>query len=266
MLIETLYDHTYENDDGCLGARETQTHSRAECVLAPNPYSDDDNYYYGDDDHNDDSHDDGGDDVGDDGNVRAISSSAATTSTSATTSHSKKVLGLVRRLAQENKKHRDAATSTFGSDTDPTATPTTTPVTTPPPTFTPTTTPATTPPPTFAPTTTPVTTPSPTFAPTIGDDDVNYYDDDEENRHYSYEDDIYVYEHDDEAYAYYFDDDMYPVFNVPPSIVSTAFPTTTEEGNKQYHGQMYCAYPPKPKKAVFTAKQVSLLWVLVLLY
>ena len=225
-----MYDHTYENEE-CQGARETQTHSRAECLLAPNPYSDDDNYYYGDDDHNDDGHDDGHDDEGDDGNVRAISSSAATTSTSATTSHSKKVLGLVRRLAQENKKHRDAATSTFGSDTDPTATPTTTPV----------------------------TTPSPTFAPTIGDDDVNYYDDDEENRHYSYEDDIYVYEHDDEAYAYYFDDDMYPIFNVPPSIVSTAFPTTTEEGNKEYHGQMYCAYPSKPKKAVFTAKQVSLL-------
>ena len=106
---------------------------------------------------------------------------------------------------------------------------------------------------------------TPTAAPTLpaSDDDVNYYDDDTNNRHYSYEyytpgdDDANIYAHDDAAYY------SYDVLPAPPSIVSTAFPTTVREGNKQYTARLMCTQPPTAQLRTLTVKQVCILYCIV---
>ena len=106
---------------------------------------------------------------------------------------------------------------------------------------------------------------TPTAAPTVpaSDDDVNYYDDDTNNRHYSYEyntdnhpvDDDFAYS-DDHTYSYIGDDLLRP----PPSTATTAFPTTAKEGNALFSTRSVCAYPPIRSNVAFTVEQVRLFY------
>ena len=156
-----------------------------------------------------------------------------------------KVEKLLRTIATHNAKHRlvGATSTSSGSSASTTTTATTTTTT-------------------YHSHTTHTLATTPTAAPTLpaSDDDVNYYDDDTDNRHYSYEyytpgdDDANIYAHDDAAYY------SYDVLPAPPSIVSTAFPTTVREGNKQYTARLMCAQPPTAQQRTLTVKQVCILY------
>ena len=162
-----------------------------------------------------------------------------------------KVVKLLRTIAIHNAKQRivDATSTSSGSAASTTTTATTATTTD------------------YSHTTHTLAT-TPTAAPTVpaSDDDVNYYDDDTNNRHYSYEyytpgdDDANIYAHDDAAYY------SYDVLPAPPSIVSTAFPTTVREGNKQYTARLMCAQPPSAQQRTLTVKQVCILYCIVYRY
>jgi hypothetical protein len=102
----------------------------------------------------------------------------------------------------------------------------------------------------------------PYFAPTAAPDtdDVNYDDqDDADDQTFEYDDYVYVYEHDDQDFGgqtNYGGDDDISFLNPPPSVSTTAFPTSTTEANPAHSMRMMCKSAPRKKDATFTVKQV----------
>jgi hypothetical protein len=89
-------------------------------------------------------------------------------------------------------------------------------------------------------------------------DDVNYDDqDDADDETFEYDDYVYVYEHDEYDFGYQFgSDDDAGFLNPPPSVSTTAFPTTVAEAKPPHSMRMMCQAAPQKKDVSFTAKQV----------
>ena len=88
------------------------------------------------------------------------------------------------------------------------------------------------------------------------DDDVNYYDDDGDDRYYVYDDYVYIYPFQDDD-VYTFNDDFNyedDILNPPPSVSTTAFPTTTSEVYASV--KVRCQTAPKRRTVSFNVVQV----------
>jgi hypothetical protein len=100
-----------------------------------------------------------------------------------------------------------------------------------------------------------VPTRSPTVAPVT--DDVNYSDqDDVDDENFEYDDYVYVYDHDEYDFGDQLGDDDTGYLNPPPSVSTTAFPTSTAEAKPPHSMRMMCQAAPQKKDVSFTAEQV----------